>query len=530
MNEINLMLSQAVRLNNHVSVQSLLAQGAQVNATNVLYEDMGYNITHIQAAARLGHIQIINLLINNEADINLLTPDGNSALHYAAAFSYDATVLLIDKGADFSVFNYYHENPCFWAAQNNQLESLKLLLNKGADGLASNSELKTPFSMMADQGNIEGMQILFASGANINAIDNDGNSPLSLAVENGDIDTIKWLHDKRVDLNTHNNLLCALKNKNFDIFLLLCSWGAKLDLCRSLDLLNELNENLDDIISLHNIHILEKISGLMHIASAGYDLIDLSLKSLEGQKLVHHVVNQLFYSIIDLNVDQIKLFESLKGKDIEQSLLSIYQLAYLYQEYDEIKDKLKINHPELSSTTAEFVNNVRTMVDPLINCIITNLYTDQRILTQFFEGKRIKDINQNISLLETIHQINKEDLKNNAPDLCRALKIINPYLQKSINNHQEYKFKSLQYSLVRIGTIATSQDEDNLAFCVLKNLALLKDDVFYHFATEYLCDESLEQLFGDLKTSILYTEYESEKPIEIQHELIDAVGKIALDG
>lgn len=527
MNEINLMLSKAVRLNDLALVQSLLDKGAQINE-NVACASIGY-ITPLQAAARLGHIQMMNLLIDKGANVNLSNPKGNTALHYAAAFSYDATALLINKGADFSALNRWNENPCFWAAQNNQLKTLKLLLDKGADGLIGNSDLKTPFAMMTDHDNIEGMQILFALGADINAVDGDGTSPLSLAVENRNLDAIKWLHDKGVDLNASNNVLCALQNKDFDIALLLCSWGAKLNLQENPELLNALNENLYEITSIHNIHILEKISGLMHIAGAGYDLIYHAPESAEAQKLVHHLANELFGSIIDLNLDQTKLFESLKGKDITQSLLSIYQLAYLYKGYKEVKDQLEINHPEFCSNVVEFINNVHTLVDPLINDIITNLYVDQKILDQIFEGKKIGDIDQNISLLKGITQINKEELKINYPDLYKALKIIDPHLQKSIKNNQEYKFKSLQYNLVKIGTIACSYDENNLASSTMKELGLLKDDVFQDFATEYLYDQTLETLFGDLKVSILPSEYEPAKSIKIQDELIEAIGKTYLE-
>lgn len=528
MNEINLMLSQAVRLNDPALVQSLLNQGAQING-NVVYASMGYHMTPLQASARSGHIQMMNLLIDNGADVNLSNLKGNTALHYAAAFNYAATALLINKGADLNAFNQWNENPCFWAAQNNQLEILKLLLDKGADGLIGNSDLKTPFAMMTDHDNIEGMQILFALGADLNAVDGDGTSPLSLAVENRNLDAIKWLHDQSVDLNASNNILCALKNKDFDIALLLCSWGSKLNLRKNLELSKELNENLDEIIGLHNIHILEKISGLMHIAAAGYDLIYHAPESAEAQKLVHHVANELFGSILDLNLDQTKLFESLKGKDITQSLLSIYQLAYLHKGYKEVKDQLEINHPEFCSSVVEFINNVRASVDPLINHIITNLYIDQKILNQFFEGKKIRDIDQNISLLKSITQINKEELKINNSDLYRALEAIDPYLQKSITSYQGYKSKSLQYNLFKIGTIGYSQDGNNLAFGIMKNLRLLKDDVFRDFATEYLYDQALESLFADLKVSSLPSEYEPAKSIKIQDELIETAGKFALE-
>jgi len=528
MDEINVRLSQAVQFNNLELAKSLIDQGAQVNTYVVYAINLGFNITPLQAATRLGHIQMINLLVDNGADVNQSNPDGNTPLHYAAAFSYDATVLLLKRGASLDLLNQWNENACFWAAQNNQLETLKLLLDEGADGIRCNIYLKTPFAMMVDHGNVEGMQILFKSGADINAKDQDGKSPLSLAIENRNINVIKWLHDRMVDLNTTNNVLCALKNKDFDIALLLCNWDAKLNLSQNLDLLNELNENFDEIANINNIHILEKMSGLMHIVAAGYDLITCSPESTEGQKLVYYVTNEFFNNIIDLNADQSELFESLKGKDITQSLLSIYQLAYLHKGYEHIKCQLKINHPEFCNVIIGFINNVRTLVDPLINHIMTKIHTDHTILDEVFEGKTIKDVDQSISLLKSIENINKEELRIDYPDLYRVLKIIDLRLQKSIASHQEYKFKALQYNLVKVGTIACAKGEDKLAIHIMKNLGLLKGDIFQEFATEYLCDKNLDLFFQDLKVSNFF--FETVTSTEIQDELVEATGKVDLDG
>jgi len=523
--KINSNLNQIIPSDDLGLLQSIIDQASQVNINST---HTSIDVTPLHTAAGLGDIKLINSLIDQGEGINKLNLGGNTALHYAAAFNYEATVLLVKKGAKLHSLNQWKENPCFWAAQNNQIETLKFLLDKGADGLSCNIHLKTPFAMMADHGNIEGMQILFELGADVNAIDQDGKSPLSFAVENGHLDTIKWLHYKNSDLNTNSNALCALKNNYFDIALLLCSWEGELNLRENLDLLRELNANVHEMAKVNNICIFEKILGFMHLVAASYELISNPQEDIKGLKLVENATNELA-NIIDLNINQKDLFEILNRKDITYSLFGIYQLASLCKGYEKIKDQLEINHTKSFNTISKFINKIHALVDPLTNQITTKLDINHyKILDQIFEGKKIGDIDQNILLLKLVKKINKEEFKTN-PGLYSALKIIEPYLQKFIVSHQEYKFEALQYNIAKIGTIGCSQERDNSIFDLVKDIGLLKNDLFQEFAQGYLFDKAREPFFNNLKVPILSEECESATSTKIQGEVIDAAGKIDLE-
>ena len=79
------------------TVQSLIDKGVDINI-NVKDED-GW--TPIMWAANCGHTDIVNLLIENGADINATNDDGCTALMEAADENHIKTVqLLVDKGVD----------------------------------------------------------------------------------------------------------------------------------------------------------------------------------------------------------------------------------------------------------------------------------------------------------------------------------------------------------------------------------------------------------------------------------------------
>jgi uncharacterized protein len=70
------------------------------NGANVNFQD-AYGIAPIHGASRTNQIEVIKLLLDNKADINLPTTTGKETpLHYAARFNNpDVVKLLIEKGA-----------------------------------------------------------------------------------------------------------------------------------------------------------------------------------------------------------------------------------------------------------------------------------------------------------------------------------------------------------------------------------------------------------------------------------------------
>ena len=62
----------------------LLNNGAEVDKANI------YGVTPLILASALGRLEVVNLLIEHQADVHLKNDDGKTALHYARREGYTA--------------------------------------------------------------------------------------------------------------------------------------------------------------------------------------------------------------------------------------------------------------------------------------------------------------------------------------------------------------------------------------------------------------------------------------------------------
>ena len=108
-------------------VQIMLDEGLDVNATQL------GGSRALESAAHYGHTSIVSLLFESGADLNY---DGNErhAIHAAARNGYQEIVqMLLDQGADINSSGSRGMTPIWEAAKNQQLDMMRFLLNKGAD-------------------------------------------------------------------------------------------------------------------------------------------------------------------------------------------------------------------------------------------------------------------------------------------------------------------------------------------------------------------------------------------------------------
>lgn len=96
-------------------VRQLYVRGAKINHD-------GWN--PLIYAATNGHTQIIELLLNNGADIDATSDNGTTALMMAVRGNHlEAVSLLLEKGADISIVNEQGDNALSWAQKqhNNKI-------------------------------------------------------------------------------------------------------------------------------------------------------------------------------------------------------------------------------------------------------------------------------------------------------------------------------------------------------------------------------------------------------------------------
>jgi ankyrin repeat protein len=92
-------LSAAVFIGDLAVVKQALADGADPNT-----KDPQSGSTLLATAALMGHTEVVALLLEHGADVNVRSKDGGTALHAAAFLGRAETVkLLLDKGADSSL-------------------------------------------------------------------------------------------------------------------------------------------------------------------------------------------------------------------------------------------------------------------------------------------------------------------------------------------------------------------------------------------------------------------------------------------
>lgn len=146
------------------SARTLLERGAPPNG---LYEDSGENSTPLIAAVVSNKLAIVDLVINNGAEVNAQNSKGWTALNYAAELSMKPVVKrLLDSGANIDEPTRDHENKTalHLAADS---RTLKLLLERGARHIPDASG-ETPLLAAAKEGNTKVVKALLESGVSAN--------------------------------------------------------------------------------------------------------------------------------------------------------------------------------------------------------------------------------------------------------------------------------------------------------------------------------------------------------------------------
>ena len=223
----------------HVATQ-LIKNGSSINAKN---ED-GHTPLHLAAAN--GHLDIVKILLENSADIDLVddhimdgTKLNRTALHRSICFGHkevaslliergadvnqrdadgfapldmailcdrgDIAETLIQNGADINAADKIGYTALHFAIEDN-IKLVNLLIKHGASVNVGDNNLLRPLHLSAKMGHTEITQILIDNGANVNAKNVSGGNPLHVALvfgENGKSheETIETLIWNGIDIN-----------------------------------------------------------------------------------------------------------------------------------------------------------------------------------------------------------------------------------------------------------------------------------------------------------------------------------------
>jgi ankyrin repeat protein len=162
----------------------------------------GFYVRPLVAALAGKHFQTAELLRLSGADPNVQCYKGNTPLH-SVAWDGDVEVVqvLLDLEADVNIWNNEGWSPfCYiFANRPKNLNFLplanaaRLLLDHGADIKTRNDKGGTPLHTTTSSGWVEAVRLLLERGADVGAKDEEGRTPFSIAKEYGYDDIMKLL-------------------------------------------------------------------------------------------------------------------------------------------------------------------------------------------------------------------------------------------------------------------------------------------------------------------------------------------------
>jgi len=220
---LNARLFAAVEKGDVASAQSLLREGADVNAEN---RD-GWTLMDL--AAGRGDVKMARLLLDSGANVYARNSEDRTALDVAVVAQQAPVVeLLLQKGIDRKTLNetlfeairglpvVVVIGPAGKNASSSQAVPpnpvVTLLIDKGADINARDEEGASPLEDAAAYGQTSSAESLLEKNADIEARDNFGNTPLlaasydnAVATMPDTIDTVNLLLEKGADINARNN-------------------------------------------------------------------------------------------------------------------------------------------------------------------------------------------------------------------------------------------------------------------------------------------------------------------------------------
>ena len=184
-------LHWAAYRNDPETTAALIRAGADVQAAN------DFGVTPLALAARNGNAEVIAQLLAAGVDPNdprQAVNAGETPLMLAArAGQVDAVQVLADTGADVNARETWNgQTALMWAGAEAHVPVVETLIALGADIRARSNSGATPLLFAVRKGSIGAVRALLAAGADVNESRPDGATPLLVAVVNG--------HENLVDL------------------------------------------------------------------------------------------------------------------------------------------------------------------------------------------------------------------------------------------------------------------------------------------------------------------------------------------
>jgi ankyrin repeat protein len=211
-------------------VRLLIEAGAALDGTD--------QFTPLRIASALGHIEVVKVLLDKRASIDLID-NGYTPLHAAILRGhYSIVELLLQKGANPNISNNNGDSPLHTAVNDVHHKIVEFLLEKGANINASNKDEERPLHHASHRGHIDIIRTLVERGAHLDVQDSDGDTPIHLASLSNHHDTVRFLLERAAKPNLgnkggHTPLHGAAEEGSIELVKMLVERGAHLDVQNS---------------------------------------------------------------------------------------------------------------------------------------------------------------------------------------------------------------------------------------------------------------------------------------------------------
>ena len=191
-----------VSLSGHVDIVRLLLDH---NADLELPNEAGE--TPLYWASTNGKLEIVRLLVERGANVHSRNKNGWTALKRASHRGHlDVVRFLIDSGADVDSPDYGRWTPLHSASQRGHVNIVDLLIQHGADIYKQNSHQETPLDLASASGNLEVSRLLVERDApNVHSRNKNDWTALRRASQQGHLDVAQFLIDSGADVNSRSN-------------------------------------------------------------------------------------------------------------------------------------------------------------------------------------------------------------------------------------------------------------------------------------------------------------------------------------
>jgi ankyrin repeat protein/predicted nucleotidyltransferase len=379
-NAINQALYQAVSNSQSASDHLRCVEVLLGNAANPNYKDAN-SVSLLMIAAKLGQIQLAELLINSGSLVEDKDRENRTPLMYAVESCYgdnvDVVELLLHNKAKVNFQDNNGNSALHRSAERGYANSMSALLDFGAFKDAENKEKETPLHLASKYSYEQCVELLLQRKANTHIKNSAGKTPIDIAPDN-----IKHLFEAPLDC-TSDSSFCSLSSHN-EIICKICKKSVVEGICKPCHE-NNLHYNVQTF--QENIKLIEQ-----HVK----EISELKSNNLELNKKLKNKSE---------TCKSYKRFIDDKENEIKRKDNEINSLSAMLK--DQLNKKIEENK-ELSVKIIEFEDEIESLKEQIINLKNEVKFhrNDSEVLRKRLEESKLKESDNLYSLKRAPKKIN----------------------------------------------------------------------------------------------------------------------------